>query len=210
LKALFVYWIYRLLMATWRVRLHQHPLVEKQRAENKPVVLAHWHGDELALIHLVKPLKLATMTSTSSDGSIVDFVIKRLGGATARGSSTRGGIGALKGLVRLLKQGRITSMAVDGPRGPYHVVKPGVFELSRLSGAAVVPVGVYVKTAKHFPKSWNKTYLPLPFAQIQIVFDAPLASFQDGADPRDQGLAQALAERLNAAGRQAAKLFAAP
>src|SRR5688572_26522756 len=94
-----VYFVYRFLSSLWRIRLVQDPQVTALFENHSPLILAHWHGDELALIHLVRPLRLATMTSTSKDGAIVDYVINRLGGTTSRGSSTRGGVTALKGLV---------------------------------------------------------------------------------------------------------------
>src|SRR5690606_18737721 len=109
-----------------------------------------WHGDELAVLHLVKRYRLATMTSTSKDGAIIDYVIRKLGGDTSRGSSTRGAVTALKGLVRLGRSGRVLSLAVDGPKGPIYEPKPGVFELSKLCGAAIVPVGVAVTKAHVF------------------------------------------------------------
>ncbi len=113
-----VYWFYRLLFSSWRVHFIEHPEAAQLVATRQPVLLAHWHGDELALIHLVKRLHLATMTSTSKDGQLVDYVIRKLGGYTSRGSSTRGAVGALKGLVRLCREGHPTSMAVERPRGP--------------------------------------------------------------------------------------------
>ncbi|WP_423246900.1 DUF374 domain-containing protein [Spectribacter hydrogenoxidans] len=58
------------------------------------------------------------------------------------GSSSRGGARGLKGLIRLCRGGHNVSIAVDGPRGPRHQVKPGVFPIARLSGGVIVPVGI--------------------------------------------------------------------
>ncbi|MCB0391722.1 MAG: DUF374 domain-containing protein [Bdellovibrionales bacterium] len=172
------------------------------------MILAHWHGDELAVLHLVKVFKLATMTSTSKDGHLIDFVIRKMGGATSRGSSTRGAVGALKGLVRLVRSGRIASMAVDGPRGPIYQVKPGVFELSRLTNAIIVPVGVDVSFPFIFKKSWNKAVLPLPFSHISMTFDQPLSPLEKGALTKDPKLAEKLREMLFLARKKASKLIA--
>ena len=121
-----VWWFYFLCSASWRKKIYYFPEVEEAIKGEKPVLLAHWHGDELAVLHLVKPFKIATMTSTSKDGELINFVIKKLGGATSRGSSTRGGVTALMGLIRLMKKGYNSSMAVDGPRGPIYQVKPEI------------------------------------------------------------------------------------
>ena len=124
---------------------------------------------------MVKVLNLATMTSTSKDGQLIDFVIRKFGGATSKGSSTRGGGGALKGLIRLVrKEGRNSSMAVDGPKGPIFEVKSGIFELAKLTKATIVPVGIASEPHFVFQKSWNKARLPKPFAKIVIYFHKPL------------------------------------
>jgi lysophospholipid acyltransferase (LPLAT)-like uncharacterized protein len=160
LKSFLIIGLYRFLIWSWRIRITESPGAAKVIKNRQPAVLAHWHGDEYSLLHLVRTYSVATMTSTSKDGEIVNRLVHKLGGATARGSSTRGAVSALKGLVRLLKSGHVTSIAVDGPRGPYHMPKPGVFELSRLAGAAIIPLGVHVSSALRFNKAWNKAYLP--------------------------------------------------
>lgn len=114
------------------------------------------------------------MTSTSKDGQLIDFVIQKFGGKTSKGSSTRGAVGALKGLIRLMKSGSNSSMAVDGPKGPIYKVKPGVFELAKLTQATLVPVGIASEPHFIFNKSWNKARLPKPFARIVVVFSKPL------------------------------------
>ena len=100
-------------------------------------------------------------------------------------------------------------MAVDGPKGPLYEVKPGVFELSRLANALIVPTGVAASKAHVFKKSWNKAILPWPFTRLVIYFDEPLESLEKNADPKDPDLAKSLASSLFNAHQQAAKLIAA-
>lgn len=171
----FVFIVYRLWTASWRTTVVRSKGLELALREHRPVIFAHWHGDEMVIIPFVPIFKIATMTSTSKDGELVDFVLRKLGGVTSRGSSTRGGIGALKGLIRYMRSGEHNaSMAVDGPKGPLHQVKPGVFELSKLTSSEIVPVGVACHSAKIFEKSWNKARLPWPFAKVVVVFAEPL------------------------------------
>jgi lysophospholipid acyltransferase (LPLAT)-like uncharacterized protein len=171
-------------------------------------IMAHWHGDELAILHLVKRYRLATMTSTSKDGELIDYSIRKMGGKTSRGSATRGAVQALKGLVRLIRSGHPCSMAVDGPKGPIHHVKPGVFELSRLGRADIYPVGVFAEKAYCFEKSWNKATLPYPFSRVFIVFSDPIAAIGKEVDPKSPALAEQLRLALDNARHQARKGFA--
>jgi lysophospholipid acyltransferase (LPLAT)-like uncharacterized protein len=187
-----VYLFYRAWTATWRLQCIEHPEFTRARENGERIVFAHWHGNELCLVPLVTRYRIAAMTSTSKDGALIDFTIRKLGGATSRGSSTRGAVGALKGLVRLVKDGYRASMAVDGPKGPLHEVKPGVFELSRLSGGRIVATGADCSHAIVFEKSWNKAKLPKPFSRVAVVFNAPWTSISKDDDVKSPEMAARL------------------
>lgn len=198
-----VFLLYRTLSWTWRIRLEEPPEMKKALAEGRPFILAHWHGDELALIHLARHYRIGTIVSQSEDGQIMNRVLIWLGARTARGSSTRGGVGALKGLIRLVREGANCSFAVDGPKGPIYQVKPGIFEVSRMLNLPIYWVGVSKSRAFEFPRSWNKTYLPKPFARICIQWSGPLDPVPENQDPRSLELAKDLERKLNAAKQQA-------
>jgi lysophospholipid acyltransferase (LPLAT)-like uncharacterized protein len=208
-KALgFMLWaVYRTWISTWRMTVVEHPELQRALKNKEPFVFAFWHGDELPCISLSLRYKVATMVSSSRDGELMNTAAKLMGVETSRGSSTRGGARALLGLVRLAAKGRIPSVAVDGPKGPYHKVKPGVFLVSRKMNAKIFPAGVAATRAKIFEKSWNKTYLPLPFSRVVVVWGEPLAAI---ADETDQKLAERLEFLLDAAGQAAARLITNP
>lgn len=197
--------LYRVWTWTWRVECIESSGMKTARANGDPLIFAHWHGDELCVVPLVTAYKIATMTSTSKDGALMDFVIRKLGGATSRGSSTRGGIGALKGLVRLLKSGYNASMAVDGPKGPIYQVKPGVFELSRLAHVKIIPFGAATDNAIVFHKSWNKARLPKPFARVTVWFGEPWPALTRDDDSKDTALLKRLGDDISKACKEAAK-----
>lgn len=170
----------------------------------RPFLLAHWHGDEVILLPLVKRYRLATMTSTSSDGDLMTWIVAKLGGTSSRGSSTRGGVNALRGLIRLIKyEKHNSSVAVDGPRGPIYKVKPGIFEISRLTGAPIYWVGVSASKYHIFNNAWNKAILPFPFAKVRIQWHGPFQNIAPQQDPRSDQLAFDLEQKLNAAKHQA-------
>jgi lysophospholipid acyltransferase (LPLAT)-like uncharacterized protein len=204
----FLVWIiYRLISWSWRVQIHEpHQLIESTK--NKiPFVLAHFHGDEIALLFLVKRYKLATMISTSKDGEMMNTIYTLLGGKTSRGSSTRGGVSALKGLIEICKRGSSSNIAVDGPKGPIYEIKPGVFELSRLLKSEIFAGSAHCESAWKFPRSWNQTYFPKPFAKVVICWTGPFGPITKADDPRSPELAKALQNQLFAARQQAANLF---
>ena len=206
---LLIWLIYRLLSWTWRIEVIEPDDLKKSVREKQPVILAHFHQDELALVALTPIYRIATMTSTSKDGELISTVLRLLGGSVSRGSSTRGGATALKGLIKLCKAGANSSFAVDGPKGPIFEVKPGVFELSRLLKSPIFAGGVFCDRFWSFPKAWNQTYLPKPFARLKIVWIKTFDCVTKDQDPRAEDLAKTLKNQLFAARQQASNLFGA-
>lgn len=203
-----VFSLYKLLQWTWRVKIIEPPEMIAALKNKKPFILAHWHGDEVAMLQLFSIYPVATIVSTSKDGNMMDNLIRWMGGTTSRGSSTRGGVGALVGLFKLIKQGWNCSFAVDGPKGPIYKVKPGIFEVSKRLELPVYAAGIYCDRAFHFPKSWNKTYLPKPFAKITVVWLGPWGPVNQELDPKDQALAENLENFLFEARKSASNLIA--
>ncbi len=81
---------------------------------------------------------------------------------------------ALKGILRLAKEGWRPSVAVDGPRGPRHEVKLGVVEIARVLKVPILPINMACSRSFIFQKSWNKSELPLPFSKIVIQWGDPI------------------------------------
>jgi lysophospholipid acyltransferase (LPLAT)-like uncharacterized protein len=208
LLALLAFTIYSALRFTWRIRFIEPPEFQTALRSKGTLVLAHWHGDELGILHSLKRYHAAAMISTSKDGEIMNAVVELLGAKTSRGSSTRGGAAALRGIIRLSKDGWRPSVAVDGPKGPYHKVKPGVFEISRLIKGDIYPLTVAADRKFVFEKAWNKTFLPLPFARV--VVGPALPAIDKNTDSRDPELARRLEEALANAGQQASNSIATP
>ncbi len=204
----FVWLIYRLWTATWRVKLFEPQELQSDLQDPKtPIIFAFWHGDEIAAVAFTRFFKMATMTSTSNDGELMTRVVHLLGVKTSRGSSTRGGAQALRGLIRLGREGYVTSVAVDGPKGPIHKAKPGVFELSRILGAKIYPCGFFAERSIRFNKSWNKTYLPLPFSRVVMTLGPSLGPVKRSEDPKLSLKASELESQLNATSKLAANLI---
>lgn len=205
----FIIWIiYRALSLTWRIQIIEPDDLKKNRSIKKPVILAHFHQDELALVALTPIYRIATMSSNSKDGEMMATVLRLMGGSVSRGSSSKGGVSALKGLIEFCKKGSNSSVAVDGPRGPIYIPKPGVFELSRLLKSPIYAGGVSCDRAWHFPRSWNKTFLPKPFAKIKVVWTKAFDSVTKDQDPRSEELINSLQSQLFAARQQASNLLA--
>ena len=146
-------------------------------ATGRPVLLALWHSELFALTGYGARNhagRVATVVSESRDGEIIAQVLERIGYATARGSSTRGGLKALIALKRHMEQGKIGVITVDGPRGPRHKVKDGAVYLAHRTGALLFPVRSRPSSMHVFERSWDKFQLPMPFCRCAVFFGTPL------------------------------------
>ncbi len=195
--------IYRALWVTWRIHIIEPQSFRDRFAAKSPMVLAHWHGDIPGILYLLRRYRAAAIISTSKDGDFVDTMAKLIGAKTTRGSTTRGGASALKGMLRLAKDGWRPAIAIDGPKGPRHKAKPGVFEISRLIRAPIFPLAVTCDRQWTFHKAWDQTMLPKPFAKIQVVWGEPLPAVSRESDGRDPDLARDLELAMANAQQQA-------
>jgi len=184
-------------MATWRIRYIEDEDFITRLRQRRPVILAHWHGQEFALLHTAKRYRLATMTSHSKDGEAMDFLLRHLGVMTTRGSSSKGGAGGFRRLLTVSrKHQRNVSFAVDGPRGPLHEVKAGVFEFSRLLEVPIYIISVSSSAQWVFNKAWNKSILPKPFAKLTIVVKLGHPVVAKDMDPRSGEIAEQLKKAM--------------
>lgn len=152
---------------------------EIENAEKLPIQ-CFWHNQIFLSTYYFRRRGLVVMTSQSFDGEYIARFIQRFGYGAVRGSSTRGGIGALVEQIRLMKAGCPAGFAIDGPKGPRHVVKDGALLLAKKTGNPIVPFAV---TAQKFwtVKSWDKMEIPRPFTRA-LVEVADLISVSGTAD----------------------------
>jgi lysophospholipid acyltransferase (LPLAT)-like uncharacterized protein len=102
-------------------------------------------------------------------------VIAHLGYGVIRGSSSRGGVGALRSAIRSIGEGRSPALAVDGPRGPALVPQLGALHLAARTQRPVVFMVAHAALAIRL-SSWDRFVLPLPGARVVIGYgrmDAP-------------------------------------
>lgn len=164
----------RLWLATLRVRVELAPEAREALSDPRPWVLAFWHGRQFPLLAWRRRRRTAVMVSLSADGAMQARALALLGLEVVRGSSSRGGVRALAALVRRLRAGRDAAFAVDGPRGPLGVAKPGVAFAASRAGALVVPMGASAARARVFARAWDRFLLPLPFTRVVVTLGPPL------------------------------------
>jgi len=182
--------------------------VWQARAEGANHLAAAWHEDILQGGYAFRMLDIAVLVSRSRDGELIARALGRTGFRTIRGSSSRGGAEAMREMTRRLEteRGLILGIIVDGPRGPRHVVKPGIIALAKRSGLAVRPVRCRAKRSIVF-NSWDRTRLPLPFNRLVFVCGEGMPVPPDVDGDRFVRCCDELAHRLAALGDEADRLL---
>ena len=189
-------------------RLVSTRIVGLEQIDRFPNVgFAHWHGDEIALLPRFGYLNFTVMVSHSWDGERMALAAQALGYRVVRGSSTRGAVGGLLALIKAVQEGHGAGLAVDGPRGPRGVCKPGIIRLAQKTGVPLLPTGVAVSRKFVFKKTWNQVYLPLPFSRQVIYFDEPLFFSKNGKADAMEGLCRQVEEALHLAHNRAERML---
>ncbi|MBI3303069.1 MAG: lysophospholipid acyltransferase family protein [Deltaproteobacteria bacterium] len=149
-----------------------------QRGEQ--VILAFWHNRLLLMPFPYRGRKACIMNSSHRDGEIITRVIKRFGISAVRGSSTRGWMGGLKGMIEAYRQGHDLIVVPDGPRGPRYHAKPGALQLARATGAPIFPV-TYGAAWKTTVRSWDRLLIPFPLSRVTYVVGQPILVSADAS-----------------------------
>jgi lysophospholipid acyltransferase (LPLAT)-like uncharacterized protein len=193
-----VAWALRALGASWRVEFRgDDPFVPPEgESERRPFLAALWHEDVIAAATVFRDTGVQVPVSLSRDGSHITAVMRRLGlGDPPRGSSSRSGSAALRGVVRAVRETGLVAMLVDGPRGPARQPKPGIVAAARLSGEPILPVALEARPCLRFG-SWDRTKLPLPFARVVVGYGERLSVGRDVSGSDQEVLLDELQQRL--------------
>lgn len=143
-----------------------------ERAGRIPIY-SFWHNRIFAGTYFFRDRGIVVITSQSFDGEYIARFIQRFGYGAVRGSSTRGAVGALVEMIRLMKNDAPMGFTLDGPKGPRYVAKSGALLLAKKTGNPLMPF--VVETEKHWTvNSWDGLQIPKPFTRARIFIGEPL------------------------------------
>ncbi len=171
-----LYSVIRLLHFSYRYEWIDQKNKDQAVASNEKgvYVYAVWHQNFIGSTFVHIGQKFTMIVSGSKDGELVATACKKMGYSPVRGSSTRGGKEAMFEMVKKIKNGFPGAITVDGPKGPVHVVKPGIVEIARLAKCPILPLSSYPVKYWSFEKSWDKFRVPKPFTKIYLVVGEPI------------------------------------
>lgn len=184
--------------ATIRYETNGWENFQKIERSGKIPIYCFWHDRIFAGTYFFRNRGIVVITSQSFDGEYIARFIKRFGYGAVRGSSTRGGIGALVEMIRLMRRGLPMGVTVDGPKGPRYVAKSGAIILAKKTGNPLMPF--VVETKKFWTvNSWDKLQIPKPFTRARVFIADPVYVAADAGDAEVENKRLELQGKLDAA-----------
>ncbi len=165
-------------------------------ARGERVIVAFWHGRLLMMPFLYADQPRTILISQHLDGEYISRIARILGSRVIRGSATRGGVRAVKQMIKALREGCHLVITPDGPKGPRGKVKSGVIELAKFTGAPIVPVS-FSASRRRLLKSWDAFLLPLPFSRAVYIWGEPIYVESTAKKEEVSKYQEILAERLD-------------
>jgi lysophospholipid acyltransferase (LPLAT)-like uncharacterized protein len=172
----FAYYLVRAYLSLIRIRAVNEEMALQHLKSGQKMIVAIWHQRIIPVVGYARKFSVyapAAMISQSRDGDIIAGVASLLNFRPVRGSSSRGGKEALADMIADLAENQVAVHALDGPRGPKGVVKPGLIVMAQLSGVPIVPVYISVNRA-WLLNSWDRFIIPKPFSTVIVRWDSPI------------------------------------
>ena len=170
---------YKVFLWTLRYKPVNQEIPDSLLRNNIPFLAAFWHDEVIPIprsrICYSVPVHAVALTSPSRDGNLVEAMCAAYGIETIRGSSSKGGCEAIREIKKRMKQNmnNMVSIAVDGPRGPARVVKPGIIYLASILQMPIVTMRFLASPVSILYKAWDCQKIPLPFAAVRILYGEP-------------------------------------
>ena len=146
---------------------------KKAEADGGQPIYVFWHDRIFLTTYWWRKRRIVVMTSRSFDGEYIARFIQRFGYGAVRGSSTRGGVGAVVEMARLMRAGCTTAFTIDGPKGPRYVAKMGAVLLAKKTGHPIMPVTMALDRFWTLP-SWDLFQIPKPFTRAHVYVAPPI------------------------------------
>ncbi len=191
----------RSLWSTYRFRISGGEALEAAATSGQPVVLAFWHEALVVcgwyMQRLIgSGLRPIFVISPSRDGEFAMRMLHYFGGTAVRGSATRSGVQAMRGLYRAVtRDDRSAVIPADGPRGPRRHCKQGAVMLARLAQVPVIPIAFEASPSWRL-LTWDRLLFPPPFSRIAIAVGEAMTVPRDIETEELEGERQRLETRL--------------
>lgn len=144
------------------------------RHQHGTVLVGFWHETLSIALSIYRKKGYYTLTSKSFDGELAARTCEAFGLHALRGSSSRGGVEALRTMIRKSQSVPGIGFTLDGPRGPRRVAKPGIALVSARTGIPIIPNAIVATRCWRLRRSWDRMAFPKPFSRLLCAYGEPI------------------------------------
>jgi lysophospholipid acyltransferase (LPLAT)-like uncharacterized protein len=166
LLGLLLSWVFRWWMGTLSLRIRCEEREHPADYRKERFIYAIWHETLLVPAAVRRPVHM--LISEHADGELITQVCRHLRIGVVRGSRTRRGAKAVRGMIRGSETTHLC-ITPDGPRGPRRHVKLGTIFLASHTGLPIIPVGAGMSRAWR-ARSWDRFAVPVPWSAAVCLF----------------------------------------
>jgi lysophospholipid acyltransferase (LPLAT)-like uncharacterized protein len=167
-------WAIRLWIGTLRYRYRPlGPNLDPHRRDLAGrYIYAFWHENMLLPAYQYGRPDIRVLISQHADGELIAETCRHLRFRLVRGSTTRGGVEAVRTMLRLSRNSHL-AITPDGPRGPRRRVQMGLIYLAARTELPIVPTGIGFRRPWRL-KSWDRFAVPRPWSPGTCVTGEPI------------------------------------
>ncbi len=158
---------------TSKIVIHNDTFSNEMLKENKPFILAFWHGQLMMIGYIWKSKATLNMLASShSDGRFGAYIaghfnLKNIS-IIAKNKSP-----SLRQIFKILKKRHYLGVTPDGPRGPNKKVSEGIIKIAIHSQVPIIPLG-FASNKNYKLKSWDSFLITYPFSKCRFVWGDPI------------------------------------
>ena len=188
----------RLLHASGRWTVEGADIPQRTLARGRAFILAFWHGRLLMMpMAWQRMAPIHMLISSHRDGRIIAEAVRYFDIDWLAGSSSEGGLAALRQMVKHLKAGACVGITPDGPRGPAMRASPGIVATARLARAPILPIA-YATRRRRILGTWDRFHLPFPPTGGLFLWGEPIEVPEDADEAALERYRALVEERMNA------------
>lgn len=135
-------------------------------------IYAFWHGKTFLILPRYKNFKIGVLTLLDFKNLFYDRLCQSLGYQTVPVVSNERAAVSLK---KLLEEGYHIALAVDGPKGPRGIIRPGATYLAAKMSKSVIAVKIKCEKSFRIKSRWDHYEIPYPFTKAWVISSQPIS-----------------------------------
>jgi lysophospholipid acyltransferase (LPLAT)-like uncharacterized protein len=153
---------------TWRKDDAELAALDQRINRGERLIIVCWHAKYVPLFTFLQSRGGCVFSSWSFRGRIIGEICRRLGYECVLLPHRRGVIARAR-MRDALRGKKLAALAVDGPAGPYHVMKIGVIEMASKLRFSFQPMSVASSPVRVYADRWDRMEVPRSFARVTVA-----------------------------------------